>query len=501
MPASILGEILGLLGSFLQPDFAATAAARQLGLAQVGGPVGPTRLSPAGYSADSLVARREDVPGHPGFLSRLGFIWATPPRLSIAELERMFGRGRLVTGSDNETEDRYEIELKGHPLRGLLVFEIDGGSFDDTIEPHAVWLVRIAPSPFLPADGTGDLIVLLDDLGGTPEYVARPRSVTLGPLFGPDDLLALIAPVLTGALPNRITPGEAPLPFEFRPRNLGHFDPLVAARLLPPLAPLYDLRDVLRDLASGALKPREVRGRLDMESLPPDFRSSINALLKEGTPAPAALLAQVEAALSAQGAELLAHEGFRQLARAWHHLAALNAGLDSAAGERLEVYPTSAARLMEILRDGPVDEELFHPEGAPLLAVVLGPGLAERVDGAARRELVHQTDRIETPLWFDPAVPFRAAPRAERPAAFLLPPLRKVVRRVETQFLANTPAAEIESAVTAALVARQPGARPTVRLARGTGVPDRLTVEMELPVPSGTAPLVFRYDANWHDYR
>jgi hypothetical protein len=381
------------------------------------------------------------------------------------------------------------------------VVEFEGGTFGEELEAIRLRLVRIAPPVFAPADAAGETIVLLDDLGVTPDTEFRPLSVTLGPLFGPDDLMALIQPALTGTLPNRIAPGEAPLPFDFRPRNLGHFDPAVAPRLLSALAPLYDLRDALRDLEAGALKPREVRGRLNIESLPAGFRRSMNASLKDGTPTPGELLRDVEAVLAAQGAELPIQADFRRLARAWQHLATLNAGLDTAAGQRLEVYPTTLARLEEVLRQGPIDEELFHPEGAPLLVFVLGPGLAEAIDGPARRELVDLADRIETPLWYDPVAPFRPRERAELPVAFLLPPLRKVIRRVETQFLAGDPPAAIEAAVAAALVARHPGTTPTVHLARTAGAPDRLTVTLDLPVPAGAAPLVFRYDANWHDYR
>lgn len=501
MSVAILGEILSLIGSFLQPDFTATAAARRLGLTQAAGPVGLTRLSPAGLAADYLVARREDLPGHAGCLTSLDFLWSAPPRLAVAELERQFGPGRLVLGTDNEDEDRFEIELRGHPLRGLLVVEFAAGGFGETLLPLRLRLVRILPPRFTPLDAAGETIILLDDLGALPDTGLRPFSATLGPLFGPDDLMALIEPIIGGTLANRIAPDQPPLAFEFRPRNLGHLDPAVAPRLLPALAPLYDLRDALRDLASGALKPRELRGRLDLGTLPPDLREATNRLIKEGTPTPTELRIDVEARVAAQGAEFLADGGFQRLARAWHHLGALHASLDAAAGQRLEVYPASARRLVEILRDGPVEEETYHPEGSPPLALVLGPVLADEVDGVLRRELVQWSDRMETPLWFDADVPFRAAPRAERPAAFVLPPLRKVVRRVETQFPANAPTAEIESAVTAALVARQPGARPTVRLARGPGGADRLTVTMELPVPSGAAPIFFRYDANWHDYR
>lgn len=502
MPAAIFGEILSLLGAFLQPDFATTAAAQRLGLAQAAGPPGVTRLSPAGFSADFLTARREDLPGRAGFLTTLEFLWAVPPRLAVADLERRFGRGRLVCGTDNEEEDRFEIELRGHPLRGLLVVEFEGGTFGAELEAIRLRLVRIASPVFTPVEAAGETIVLLDDLGVTPDTEeSRPRSVTLGPLFGPDDLMALLQPALTGTLPNRIAPGEAPLPFDFRPRSLGHLDPAVAPRLLTALAPLYDLRDVLRDLEAGALKPREVRGRLNIESLPAAFRRSMNASLKGGTPTPAELRREVEAVIAAQGAELPAQEGYGKLARAWQHLAALNASLDAAAGQQLEVYPTPLAQLREVLRQGPIDEEFFHPEGAPLLVFVLGPGLADAVDGPARRELVDLTGRIETPLWYDPATPFRPGDRAERPVAFLLPPLHKVIRRVETQFLAGDPPNAIEAAVTAALVARHPGATPTVHLSRAAGTPDRLTVTMELPVPSGAAPIFFRYDANWHDYR
>lgn len=484
-------RLVALLGPLLSADLEGTPEAAELDLFSHPGVAGQWTARSPYKEFDYVRWQQDDLPGRPGVLTRIEFLFTAPRTIERADFHAVFGPGRRKGGTHAQTTDEWLFWPRGHTHRAVVLVTVPAGAGGERLEVSALTLLRIPPGAFTAEQAAAGKLVVLTDLGATRlQNNPWPEPRFLWAKAGIDDLMTAFRPRFTATIDIPREDGTTPLPIVLEPRRLDDLSDNVVTWFVPETARLHHLLAALDDVTAGRLTGREARGRLGAEAVPAEFRAGWRSATAAKPTGVVDLRTRVTEELNRIRQPLLDHAGFRSFRGAWEQLATWGAQLDLAAGWRLEVYAAAADAAPALLRDGYLYEETHHPEGAPPVAVLLGRPLASPLRA---QQVAALTDPLRTPV----ALEFpQLAPPAD---PLVIPALERVVRRVERTFVGRRRAAlvpeEMESRFTAALTARHPGAAIRVTVTRSATAPDQVAIRMTLPASPGHTAALFRYDA------